>query len=387
MDNGQHHFINPIATGSDKTFELLMKGLETIEDYAIFTLDSRGRIQNWNHGARRIKGYFPHEVLGKHVSLFYTQDQQRKLLPQYELQIAADRGRFDEEGWRVRKSGEKFWAHISLTVLKDSSGDVIGFTKVVRDLTDQKITEKEIRKIKEHSQELEDSIRIRDEFISVASHELRTPVTRILLNIQLMKRNGQNLSEKEVKSLDVCESATKELVTLMDNLVDVTRLRLGKLEIRRTKTNITNTILHMIDRFKDDIRFAGNHLSFSHSGDIIGYWDQNRLEQLFSNLLSNAIKYTEGKPIRMKLSLENEQVHFEISDEGPGIPYHLQPKVFERFERAADSKKISGLGLGLYVSKQIVDAHKGTISLRSRPGHGASFFITLPLKKESKKKN
>ncbi|MFP5384705.1 MAG: PAS domain S-box protein [Bacteriovoracia bacterium] len=495
---------NHFQKESDERYELLIKSLETIEDYAIFTLDPHGYIQTWNHGARRIKGYFSHEVIGKHFSIFYSQEDQAKLLPQYKLQIAAERGRFEEEGYRVRKNGQKFWANVIITALKDPSGNVLSYSKVTRDLTDKKTVEQKLRQSEErfkllldnvkdyaicmldlegnittwntgaeeikgysphevigkhfslfHSeedvqtgkvdfiletakksgrfeesgwryvkngnkiwahvvitavkddqnnligftkvtrdisdnkkiQELEDSIRIRDEFISVASHELRTPLTRILLNIQLMKRNGTTLNDREKKSLDVCESGTKELVSLMDNLVDVTRLRLGKLEIRRTKTNITNIVLNVITKFKDEIRFSGNHVSLTHGGDIVGYWDQSRLEQLFTNLLSNAIKFGEGRPIKMELKLQDEQVHFSIADEGQGIPFHLQSKVFERFERAVDSKKISGLGLGLYVSKQIVSAHKGEISLESQPGHGSVFKISLPLKKDPKKKS
>ncbi len=387
MEQVQHHIFSKTSLQEerDERYELLVRGIESIEDYAIFTLDPNGIIQNWNHGARRIKGYFPHEVIGKHFSIFYPEDERNKLLPQYKLQIAADRGRFEEEGWRIRKNGEKFWANVIITALKTADGKITGFTKVTRDLTDKRNNEEKIRQQEAKFVDLEGSIRMRDEFISVASHELRTPLTRILLRLQMMKRNGEGISEKVLKGLNECEEASKDLISLMENLVDVTRLRLGKLEIKRTKTNITKTIIDVISKYKDDIRFAGNHLSFNHDGDIIGYWDQARLEQLFSNLLSNAIKYGQGNPIKMELKATEDFIFFSIADEGPGIPYHLQPKVFERFERAHDSKKISGLGLGLYVSKQIVDAHKGEISLESKPGHGTTFKIVLPLTRASRK--
>lgn len=357
----------------DNRYDLLVKCIESIEDYAIFILDSEGLIQTWNHGARKIKGYFADEVIGKHVSMFYTDDESSRLHPQRALIIAADKGRFEEEGWRVRKSGEKFWANVVLTPLKDDDGNIIAFSKVTRDLSDKK-----------RISELEESIRMRDEFISVASHELRTPVTKILLNLQFVKRTTDAMSDKLFKALDVCETSTKELISIMDNLVDVSRLRLGQLEIRRTKTNITGIVLNVLTKFKDQIRLSGNHVSFVHDGDIIGYWDQTRLDQLFTNLLSNAVKYAEGKPIKLELKVNEESVTFTISDEGPGIPYNKQPTIFERFERAADSRKISGLGLGLYVSRQIVEAHKGQITLESRPGKGAKFTVILPVKQEKK---
>lgn len=388
MEQVQHHiFSKPVLQEErDERYELLVRGIESIEEYAIFTLDPNGIIQNWNHGARRIKGYFPHEVIGKHFSIFYPTEEQKKLLPQYKLQIAADRGRFEEEGWRVRKNGERFWANVVVTALKSEDGSIVGYTKVTRDLTDKRNSEEKIRQQEEKFIDLEGSIRMRDEFISVASHELRTPLTRILLRLQMMKRSGEGINEKVLKGLNECEEASKDLISLMENLVDVTRLRLGKLEIKRTKTNITKTVIDVITKYKDDIRLAGNHLSFNHNGDIIGYWDQSRLEQLFSNLLSNAIKYGQGKPIKLELKAEEDFIFFIISDEGPGIPYHLQPKVFERFERAHDSRKISGLGLGLYVVKQIVDAHKGEITLESKPGNGATFRISLPLRKDATRK-
>ena len=387
MENVQHQIYTKqtLQEERDERYELLVRGIESIEDYAIYNLDPQGFVQNWNHGARRIKGYFPHEIIGKHFSLFYPAEEQAKLIPHHKLKIAADNGRFEEDGWRVRKNGEKFWANVTITALKNHDGKLRGFTKVTRDLTDIRKSEEIIRRQEEKFEDLEGSIRMRDEFISVASHELRTPLTRILLRLQMMKRNGEGISEKHMKGLDECEDASKELIALMENLVDVTRLRLGKMEIKRTKTNITNTILEVISRYKDDIRFSGNHLSFNHDGDIIGYWDQGRLEQLFSNLLSNAVKYSQGKPIKMNLSLNGETIVFSIEDEGPGIPKELQHKVFERFERAHDSKKISGLGLGLYVSRQIVEAHKGEITLESEPGKGTIFRISIPLKKDVKK--
>lgn len=484
----------------DLRYDLLVKSIDTIEDYAILMLDPQGFIQTWNHGARKIKGYLANEIIGKHFSVFYSEEEQLRFIPHREIMIAQERGRFEDEGWRLRKSGEKFWANVVITALKDETGKVVAFSKVTRDLTEKKIAEERIRLSEENQKllanhvqdyaiymmdihgritswntgamnlfgyspeqiigkhfsffyaeeevkkgmqehelkmatgpegrfestgwrirkdgsrflanfittplkdennkvigyakvstdltskkrisELEESIRMRDEFISVASHELRTPVTKILLNLQLIKRMGEEAKERMLKSLDVCEQSTKELIGLMDNLVDVTRLRLGKLEIKRTKTNITTIVLNVLTKFKDNIRLSGNHVSFVHDGDMVGYWDQTRLEQLFSNLLSNALKYGEGKPIKMELRKEEDRILFSISDEGPGIPQQLQGKVFERFERAADSKKISGLGLGLYVSRQIVEAHKGEISLESQPGKGAKFIVSLPVKHE-----
>lgn len=359
----------------DHRYDLLIKSIESIEDYAIFLLDSSGHIQSWNHGARKIQGYFPNEVIGRHFSLFHTEDDIERFHPQKVLLIASGSGRFEEEGWRLRKNGEKFWANVVITSLKNDEDKIIAFSIVIRDLTDKIIAQEKLN-------EALDSIRIRDEFISLASHELRTPVTRILLSLQLMKRTEQ-MSEKMKKSLDLCEASTKELSVLMDNIVDVTRLRLGMLEIKRTKTNMTSIMMNVLTKHKDQIRIGGNHVSFVHDGDIIGYWDQTRIEQLFTNFLSNSLKYANGKDIRIELRSKEDHIVFQIEDDGPGIPSGLQNKIFERFERATD-KKISGLGLGLYVARQIAHAHKGEISLESPKGKGAKFRVVLPVKQEKR---
>lgn len=355
---------------TQKNYELLVKSIESFKDCAIFTLDAEGNIQSWNDGAARIKGHEAHEIIGQHFSVFYPKEEVYQLIPQKGLMMANINGSYEDEGWRVRKDGERFWANVIISALKDEKGKVIAYSMMTRDLTEKK-----------RLVELEESVRIREEFISVASHELRTPVTKILMNLQFLKKTAEGVNDKLLKSLDVCENSTKELITLMDNLIDVSRLRLGRMEIKRTKTNMTSVVLGILNRYKDAIRLAGNHVSFVHDGDIIGYWDQARIDQLFSNLISNAVKYAEGKPIKIELrKMEPETISFSIQDEGPGIPYHKQPAIFERFERAVDSRKISGLGLGLYVSKQIVDAHRGEISLESRPGKGATFLVTLPVK-------
>jgi signal transduction histidine kinase len=337
----------------------------------VLLLDPCGVIKSWNAGPFRQKSSRGPELVGKHFSLFYTPQEVREGTPLLHLELAAKKEEvLEDAGWRFTLEGDRYWAKFRLTALRDRDGELTGYSLIIRDKTDKKTIS-----------DLEDSLRMRDEFLSVASHELRTPVTKLLLNLQLVKRTGEGLTDRILKSLDVCEQSTKELIGLMDNLVDVTRLRLGKLELRRTKTNITTVVLNVLTKYKDQVRLGGHHVSFHHEGEMVGYWDQTRLEQLLSNLFSNALKYAAGSPIRLELKNLGDRILFTIADAGPGIPHHLQAKVFERFERAADSRKISGLGLGLYVSRQIVVAHRGEITLESAPGEGAKFSVTLPLKK------
>jgi PAS domain S-box-containing protein len=351
----------------------LEESLSLLADTAIFTIDSSGLIQTWNSGAEKLLGLCEELALGKNYSSFFMMEDVIEGKPEFQLKVAGGPfGRFEEKSWKVKADGSRFYARALLSPLRTDTGELRGFIHIIRDISDS---------IKQT--ELEDAVRIRDEFLSLASHELRTPLTKILMQLQMIRRQPIDVPEKISKSLNDCETATKELASLMDNLVDVSRLRLGKLQVRRTKTNIVTVLKRVLEKFNHDIRLSGNHVHFRFEKEIIGYWDQGRLEQLFSNLLSNALKFGEGRPIDIFIGEEGENITFKIRDEGLGIPYHLQPKIFERFERAVDPRKISGLGLGLYVCRQIVVAHGGVISLDSSPGRGATFIVTLPLKKHA----
>ncbi len=358
----------------DHDFNLTEEGLALLEDTAIFSLSLEGVITSWNSGAYNLLGLEKESALGKPFSTFFTMEDVLVGKPELQLKVAGGPlGLFQENSWRIRNDGTRFYARTLLSPVKSESGDIRGFIYVIRDISiTRKLTE------------LEDAIRIRDEFLSLASHELRTPLTKILLQLQLMKRLHSEIPQKIVKSLTDCETSSRELASLMDNLVDVTRLRLGKLHIKRTKTNIVTLMKNVLEKLKDDIRISGNYVHFRFDKELVGYWDQNRVEQLFSNLLSNALKFGDGKPIDIHLVERDGEINFKIQDQGEGIPYHLQPKIFERFERAVDPRKISGLGLGLYICRQIVVAHEGTIALESAPGAGATFKVSLPLKKLSR---
>lgn len=351
---------------SDDKFRLL---INSINDYAIFMIDQNGLIKSWSKGSEKILGFSEDSVLDHNFEITYPIEDIVSGKPLLNLQTA--RGplqKMEENAWRVNKDGFAFWANVIYSPLSDEEGNNIGFVCVIRDLTStQKI------------HELEDSIKMRDEFITLASHELRTPLTRLLLNLQMTKRHQVNLNERMLKSLRDCEKYAKELAGIIESLMDVTKLRLGKLDIRRTKTNISKILLNVVDKFKDEIRLAGNRVQINYDKDLIGYWDQVRLDQLISNLLSNAIKFGNGRPIHINLKKVDYHILFTIEDEGLGIPYQLQPKIFERFERAIDAHKISGLGLGLYICKQIVRAHNGEINLESHPGKGTTLKFYLPI--------
>jgi PAS domain S-box-containing protein len=346
---------------SEERFNLFV---DSNKEYALYMIDAEGHIISWNAGAERIKGYKPEEIIGKHFSIFYTPEEASAEKSQHELEIAAQRGKFEEENWRTRKDGSKFWASIVITSLKDENSKIKGYGKVIRDLSATKIAEENLRQ----------AIVARDEFMSIASHELRTPLTALKLQLQIAQRI--NPSEK---SLSICLKQVETLSVLMDELLDISRIQSGKLNFTFKKTNLSKLVFNLCHIFEEAFKKENTELICEFQQDIDGIWDSFRIEQVITNLIANALKYAPGKPVKIYVQGNEDNAQLYVQDSGPGIPKEKQKKIFDRFERVG-SPSVSGLGLGLYISHQIVEAHGGTIDLKSDLGKGSTFIVTLPRK-------
>lgn len=241
-----------------------------------------------------------------------------------------------------------------------------------------------------------EALQSRDEFLSIASHELKTPLTSLFLQLQMMdrllKKNG-GLSEEPPNreafakyferftgSIDNAIRQSTKLSSLLDELLDLTRIRLGKLSLQKSEVDVYQLVSEAFDRINALAQKAKIEMAFDCPKGLTGFWDPVRIDQVISNLLTNGIKYGGGSPVTMTVKKTGvDSVVISVEDRGPGIPRELQDKIFERFERAVSGNQISGLGLGLYISRQIVEAHEGSIQVRSEKGKGACFEVTLPL--------
>jgi signal transduction histidine kinase len=232
----------------------------------------------------------------------------------------------------------------------------------------------------------QDAVAARDEFLSIASHELKTPLTTLKLQIQTMVRQmekgtfaGQS-QEKFEKVATVFNQQLVRLTGLVDNLLDVSRARAGRLLLSKEELNVTEVIQSIVEKFRLQGVTNNTHITFNAPESIVGLFDRLRIEQITENLISNAAKYAPGKPIHVRLSRENNHIKFEVEDFGVGISEENQLKIFERFERVSEtSQAVSGLGLGLFITKQIIDAHGGSIKVISKIGHGSTFIVELPI--------
>jgi len=338
-------------------------------------LDTRGYVMTWNPGAERIKGYRPEEIIGQRFTRFYPEEEVLAGKCERELVEAVRDGRFEEEGWRIRKDGSRFWANVVITAVHDSAGRHVGFAKVTRDLTERrKLEEERVRVV-----QAQEALRLRDEFLSIASHELKTPLTALQLQLQSLRERVESMDGRMVTKLDRAARSSERLADLVETLLDVSRLATGRFELHPQGFDLAEAVGDVMERLREAATHARCELILKHDGALRGTWDRLRIEQVLTNLLSNAIKYAAGTPIEVSLSGEGDTAVLEVSDQGPGIPEEALPRIFDRFERASEVRHYGGLGLGLYVVREIVKAHHGMVTVHNRPGGGACFIVRLPL--------
>ncbi|VVO62299.1 Sensor histidine kinase RcsC [Pseudomonas fluorescens] len=233
--------------------------------------------------------------------------------------------------------------------------------------------------------ELEQAVRMRDDFMSIVAHEVRTPLNGLILETQLRKMHlaRDNAAaftlDKMHAMVDRDERQIKNLIRLIEDMLDVSRIRTGNLSIRPTRIDLSTLVRHLLHNFSQQIDAAEASVTLDAAQPVIGNWDEFRIEQVISNLLTNALRYGAKSPISVKVYSEGGQALVDVQDQGIGISEENQKRIFQQFERVSAKHAVAGLGLGLFISEQIVAAHGGTITVQSRIGKGALFRVCLPL--------
>ncbi len=348
--------------------------VESTRDYAIFALDAKGYVTTWNLGAERTKGYVADEVIGRHFSIFYPPEVVAVGHCERELETALREGRFEDEGYRVRKDGTQFWANVVITPLFDREGTHVGFSKITRDLTERRKWDADRLQLA-HAKE---AVRLRDEFLSIASHELRTPLMALQLQLDLVLDQRDTLDPKSASRLERAARNAVRLSELITALLDVGRISGGKLSLSLAPADLSAIVRDVVERLGDAATASRCDVVTSLEPSISGVWDAMRIGQIASNLLANAFKYAAGTVIEVTARREGDRAILCVRDHGPGIADADRARVFARFERAS-SRSMGGLGLGLYVAHEIVSAHGGTIRVDAAEGGGALFVVELPL--------
>jgi PAS domain S-box-containing protein len=373
--------LDPLLRG-EVAFRLLV---DAVEDYAIFLISTDGRVLTWNVGAERIKGYAAHEIIGRHFSVFYTPDEREVGRPMKLLASAAELGRFEDEGWRVRKDGTWFWADVIVTALRDEGGTPYAYAKITRDLTERRASEARQRQLLAEQQAraaAEEALLARDRFLSIASHELKTPVASLQLSAEalLHARAAGRLDDSRLEtSLHRIRAATERLGDLVTELLDIARLNAGVLPTHPAPTDLSALAAEVIERFAH--AGIGERITLDAAAPVIAEVDASRLDQVLTNLIDNALKYSEP-PTEIEVVVREvpEGAELIVSDRGIGIDEAASASMFDAFGRGDAVEHVPGMGLGLHISQQIVERHGGRITASAREdGPGASFTVRLPL--------
>ena len=313
-------------------FRLLV---ESVKDYAIFMLDVDGRVSSWNVGAERIKGYRADEILGQHFSRFYPPETAGRCAE--ELEIAARDSRFEDEGWRVRKDGSRFWANVVISRMLGRDGKLIGFAKVTRDLTHRRaLDEERIARaaLEQALAEQKKSEELREQLIGIVGHDLRSPLSSVIMGADLMLKRGM-LHDADAKATARIARSAERMTKIISQLLDFTRSRLGAgMRVEPRPADLAEICAEVIA--EAETTHPDRALSFEADPDMRGVWDRERLAQVVSNLVGNAIAHGKADgAVSLVLRDEGDSVTLSVHNQGPAIPAEVLPAIFEPFRRLA----------------------------------------------------
>ena len=388
---------------SEERFRLLV---DSTLDYAIFMLDPQGNIASWNPGAQRIKGYTADDIVGRHFSIFYTPEAVATGWPAHELREAERVGRFEDEGWRVRKDGSHFWANVIITAMRGSDGSLRGFAKVTRDISERKAHEVRIQKLTRElegrvaelartNRELAEKSAENESFVYSVSHDLRSPLVNLqgfsqelVLSTESLKallsepsvpsdiqKRGRSLIDEELaESLGFIRNSVQHLGNIIDGLLRLSRV--GRVEYDFQPVNVDEVVGDILNSMRTTILSSGARIDVRPLPNVTG--DRNAIGQVFANILGNALKsFDPRRPGVVEISATSDDPPvFSISDNGIGIPNEYRSKMFQVFQHVHDSRN-RGEGMGLAIVRRIVERHGGRIWFESNPGKGTTFLFTF----------
>jgi PAS domain S-box-containing protein len=365
---------------SERMYRLLV---ESVRDYAIFMLDPLGYVATWNEGAARIKGYAAHEIVGRHFSTFYPQERVDEGFPQYELVMAAREGRFEDEAWRLRKDGTRFWANVVITALRDERGELVGYAKVTRDLTERKRAEERAIEDARRLAAAEASSRVKSEFLASMSHELRTPLNAIGGFAELLEMGIHGpLSDAQREDVARIRRSQQHLLGIINDILNFSRIEAGKLEYEIAPLPLAEVVDDAVKTISPlALKQAIALEARADDPGVTALADRPKVEQILLNLLSNAVKFTpEGGRITVAYGRRGDRAVITVVDTGRGVPEHQREEIFEPFVQLGRSFSAgpSGTGLGLAISRDLARAMQGELDVTEAPGGGAAFTLQLP---------
>ena len=355
--------------------------INEIEDYAIYRTDTEGRPTTWNEGVKRVLGFDEAEFIGIDLSTsIFTREDQETGAAQRELDQAAEAGKVINDRWMVRRDGTRFYATGITTALRDSAGNLIGFTKVKRDQTEAKRLEEALE---QRNIDLSEADRRKNEFLAMLAHELRNPLAPMMNAMRIIQMAGGDPETLRTAS-GMMERQIGQMVRLVDDLLDVNRISRGTIELRKARIELASVVAHALEAVRPQVEARGQQLHVSLPQRPIHLnGDPARLTQVVGNLLNNASKFTqEGGTIELVVARSGGRAVIRVLDNGIGIPADQIPLIFGMFVQVDSSlgRAKGGIGMGLTLVKQLVELHGGTVeAISPGPGKGSEFVVSLPM--------
>jgi PAS domain S-box-containing protein len=352
----------------------LLAAIVDSSDDAIVSKTLDGIITSWNPAAEKMFGYEAAEAIGQSIRLIIPPELQAE--EDYVLSQLRQGEKIDHfETTRQTKDGRRLNISLTISPVRNAEGVVIGASKIARDITAKKQMEREREAALER---LSEALAGRDEFIAIAAHELRNPLNVLMLLWQLMDRTQSHSSASRESLIERSRSQLARLSSLVDRLLDVARIRSGTFDLYLENFELGSLIRQVANRF--ELESPDNHISVQLEPHIEGTWDRLRLDQVMTNLVSNAVKFGLEKSVLITASVNDDHVIITVRDEGIGISSEDFARIFKRFERANVRSHNEGLGMGLWITQQIVQAHGGVVMVQSELGKGSTFTVRLPLR-------
>jgi len=374
-DNSARMDVEDRLRWTEESFHLMV---ESVTDYSIVMLDPQGRIMSWNSGAQRIKGYSAEEIVGQSFTRFYSSKDAERGAPTRDLEAARTRGRFEDEGWRMRRDGSTFWANIVLTAVLDHVGNLRGFAQLTRDLTGRRQAEDEIAKAKAVA---EKTSLASAEFLSGMSHELRTSLNAILGFAQLMESEQPPPTPSQKESVAKIVQAGWYLMELINEVMDLAMIESGRLSWSLEPMSLADVMHECQAAIEPQAQKSGIRMTLPEiDGQCFIKADRTRVKQVLTNLLSNAIKYNRpGGSVVVECTVSAPQrVRISVTDTGAGMQPDQLAQLFRPFSRVGqETSAAAGAGIGLVVTKRLVELMGGAIGVRSHVGKGSVFWIEL----------
>ena len=374
-DNTARKQVEEKLRWTEESFRLMV---ESVTDYAIVMLDPEGRVVSWNAGAERIQGYHAEDIVGQHFSRFYLEEDVNNGKPQHDLEAVVANGRFEDEGWRVRKDGSSFWANVVYTAIRDQLGNLRGFAKLTRDLTERRQVETALIDAKSAA---EKANRAKSDFLSSMSHELRSPLNAILGFAQLMESDSPPPTPSQTASIEQILKGGWYLLELINEILDLAVIESGRVSLSLEPVSLAEVMLECQAMIEPQVQKRGIQMTFPR---LDNPWfvsaDRTRVKQILINLFSNAIKYNQaGGTVAVACSASApERVRISVTDTGAGLPAEKLAQLFQPFNRLGqEAGAEEGTGIGLVVTKRLVELMGGVIGVESTIGVGSVFWIEL----------